>query len=170
MVRRGHPTIRKGMTLKALSLVPHALVDVSGMGHDGLRSAFKRRKIPIDIRLYFSQFMVLPSLLQKSDMVVIAPASLVDAVSKLVRVQVMDLPFKLPAFEIGCTGTSATTGSGQSLAARRVRGPLCRLGWLGNVAQVDEVSRCHRPIERPQRALQRDRLLEAGGSDRHANS
>ena len=44
--------------------------------------------------------MVLPSLLQKSDMVVIAPASLVDAVSKLVRVQVMDLPFKLPAFEI----------------------------------------------------------------------
>jgi DNA-binding transcriptional LysR family regulator len=100
MVRRGHPAFRKGMSLKALSSVPHALVDVSGMGHDGLRSALKRLNIPADIRLYFSQFMVLPSLLETSDMVVIAPASLADAVSKLVRVQVMDLPFKLPAFEI----------------------------------------------------------------------
>ena len=30
------------MSLKALSSVPHALVDVSGMGHDGLRSALNR--------------------------------------------------------------------------------------------------------------------------------
>jgi DNA-binding transcriptional LysR family regulator len=100
MVRRGHPAFRKGMNLKALSSVPHALVDVSGMGHDGLRAALKRLHIPADIRLSFTQFMVLPGLLEKSDLLVIAPASLAETVSKLAKVQVMDLPFKLPPFEI----------------------------------------------------------------------
>lgn len=100
MARRGHPAFRKGMSLKAFSSVPHAFADVSGMGHDGLRGALNKLRIPADIRLYFSQFMVLPELLGNTDMVVIAPSSLVDTVAKLVDVQIMDLPFKLPAFDI----------------------------------------------------------------------
>lgn len=100
MVRRGHPVFKKGMSMKAFSTVPHALVDLSGMGHDGLWSALKRLGISLDVKLHFSQFMVLPVLLGKSDLLVITPISLADVVAKLVRVQVMELPFKLPTFEI----------------------------------------------------------------------
>lgn len=100
MVRRNHPLFRQGMSIKAFSTVPHALVDLSGMGHEGLSSALKRLRIPVDVKLHFSQFMVLPMLLERSDLLVIAPTSLANVVDKLARVQLLDLPFKLPSFEI----------------------------------------------------------------------
>ena len=99
-VRSDHPAFRSGMTLAAFRSVPHAFADSSGMAHELLERKLNAQRMKRDIKLYVPQFMVLPLVIAHSDLLVIMPGRLADEFAKLVPLKVMDLPAKVPPYDI----------------------------------------------------------------------
>jgi len=100
VAREGNAAFAKGMSLEAFAAAQHAFVDSSGMGHHRLYSILQRRNIQRNIKLYVPQFMVLPLLIARSDLVVVMPSRLAEAFARLERLSVMPLPIKVPSYEI----------------------------------------------------------------------
>jgi DNA-binding transcriptional LysR family regulator len=99
-VRKDHPAFASGMTLEAFRSVPQALADSSGMAHELLEKRLLTQKVPRDVKLYVPQFMVLPLVIASSDLLVIMPNRLAEQFARLVRLKLMELPAKVPPYDI----------------------------------------------------------------------
>lgn len=99
-VRADHPGFRGGMSLRAFTATPHAFADSSGMGHAIVEKTLARHRIRRTIRLAVPQFMVLPLLIAKSDLLVVLPGRLGEAFAALVPLKLLPPPVPLPAYEI----------------------------------------------------------------------
>ncbi len=98
--RRDHPQFRRGMTREAFRAVPHAATTSSGMGHALLERALQRADLEPPRRLAVPQFMVLPLVIANSDLLVVMPSRLAEEFAKLVPIQLMPLPVKIPTYDI----------------------------------------------------------------------
>jgi len=99
-VRADHPGFRAGMSLRAFTAAPHALADSSGMAHAIVEKVLAKHGIRRTIRLSVPQFMVLPLLIAKSDLLVILPGRLGEAFASLVPLKLLPPPVSLPVYEI----------------------------------------------------------------------
>ena len=100
VVRAGHPRFVDGMTKESFELAQHAIADASGMAHELLEQALRKRQIKRDIALRVPQFMVLPFIIKESDLLVTMPSLLAEQFAKLIRLQVLPLPVRIPAYDI----------------------------------------------------------------------
>jgi len=100
VARKDHPAFTSGMTLKAFQSVPHAITDSTGMAHELLDRKFAREGIKRPVKLYVPQFIVLPLLTAKSDLLVVMPGRLAEIFATLLPLKVMSLPVAIPPYEV----------------------------------------------------------------------
>jgi DNA-binding transcriptional LysR family regulator len=100
VVRSGHPNFRDGMTLDAFQASDHAIADSSGMAHQLLDRALDRHGVRRQFRLVVPEFMVLPLIIQNSDLLVVMPSRLADQFSRLLSLQILPLPVNVSSYDI----------------------------------------------------------------------
>lgn len=96
-LRKGHPALKDGLiTLETFCEYDHALVSLSGNSFEGvtdkaLRALGKKRNVVLSV----NSFLVLPPVLQTTDLIAVVPERLVRDAADLV---VMPPPLPLPGF------------------------------------------------------------------------
>lgn len=100
VARVAHPRFADGMSKEAYVQTQHAIADASGMSHELLEQALRKRQLTRNIALRVPQFMVLPFIIESSDLVVTMPSLLAEQFAKLIRIQVMPLPARIPTYDI----------------------------------------------------------------------
>lgn len=97
-VRKGHPRVRKVLTLEAFIALPHALVAPRGRSGGIVDAALakigRRRRVAIEV----PHFLVAPHIVRASDVVL----TIGDRVAKLISdgLQLMPPPLELPGFDV----------------------------------------------------------------------
>lgn len=100
VMRIDHPLFADGMSLEAFEKAHHALADSTGMAHAILERSLNEAGIHRTIQLRVPQFLVLPFVIQESDLVVIMPSRLADQFSKLLAVKTLPLPIVTKPYDI----------------------------------------------------------------------
>ena len=100
IVRSGHPNFRDGMSVEAFEASDHAVADSSGMAHDLLERALTRHRIRRSLRLVVPEFMVLPLIIENSDLLVVMPSRLADQFARLIAIQILPLPVNVSSYDI----------------------------------------------------------------------
>ena len=99
VVRKGHPTVKRAMTLELMSSVEHILLSPRGGGFVGstdeaLAAHGKKRKVAISA----SSFLWILEMVHRSDMMAIVPASLMR--SRGQGLSIFPPPVALPGFSM----------------------------------------------------------------------
>jgi DNA-binding transcriptional LysR family regulator len=99
IVRKGHPSVRKNMTLELFSKLEHIVVSPRGGGFAGatdtaLAAHGKRRHVPISA----SSFLWVPEMVLRSDMVAVVPERLV--LHRSDQLKVLESPIPVPGFSV----------------------------------------------------------------------
>jgi len=100
IARSDHPKFTRGMSVEAFRQVEHAYADSSGITHEQVDKVLAQHAIARRIGLTVPQFMVLPLVIAGSDLVVTMPSRLADEFAKLILIQVMPFPVRIPVFDI----------------------------------------------------------------------
>jgi DNA-binding transcriptional LysR family regulator len=100
VVRKGHPNFNDGMSVPAFEAGDHAVADSSGMAHDLLERALARHGIRRSLRLVVPEFMVLPLIIEHSDLLVVMPSRLADRFAQLIPLQILPLPVNVSSYDI----------------------------------------------------------------------
>lgn len=100
VVRKDHPLFRKGMSVKSFENAHHAVADSTGMAHAQLDRELASAGIRRSVQLRVPEYMVLPFVVQESDLMVIMPSRLADQFSKLVPLKTMPLPINTKPYDI----------------------------------------------------------------------
>ena len=101
VVRADHPAFASGMSLEAFRAAPRAMADATGMSHAVMEHQLARHGIQGTPMLRVPQFMVLPLVIARSDLLVVMPSRLAETFASLVPLKVMVPPVPLPVFD--CT-------------------------------------------------------------------
>lgn len=97
VMRVDHPLFIDGMSLEAFEKAHHALADSTGMAHAILERSLRDAGVHRIVQLRVPQFMVLPFVIQESDLVVIMPSRLANQFSKLLSLKALPLPVSVAA-------------------------------------------------------------------------
>lgn len=100
VVRKDHPAFEHGMTEEAFRNVPHALADASGYVHERLDRWLARQKIRRRVQLHVPQFLVLPLLVARSDLLAIMAERIANKFAEIVPLKIMPPPIKVPAYDV----------------------------------------------------------------------
>jgi len=100
VVRSGHPNFGEGMSLEAFEASDHAVADSSGMAHDLLERVLERHRVRRQLRLVVPEFMVLPLIIENSDLLVIMPSRLAEQFSRLISLEILPLPVNVSSYDI----------------------------------------------------------------------
>jgi len=100
VVRADHPDFAAGMSLEAFRRTPRAMADATGMSHAVMEHQLARHGIRGTPRLRVPQFMVLPLVIARSDLLVVMPTRLAETFAALVPLKVMTPPVPLPVFDV----------------------------------------------------------------------
>jgi len=100
VVRQGHPEFKDGMSLEAFQSSDHAVADSSGMAHELLERALERHRVKRQLRLVVPEFMVLPLIIENSDLLVIMPSRLAERFSQLIALEIHPLPVNVSSYDI----------------------------------------------------------------------
>lgn len=100
LVRRGHPRVRRRLTLRQLVDLPHVLISPTGSGpsfvDDLLAAQGLRRRIALRIRY----FLAAPMVVAGSDLVLTAPRRLGEVFARHFDLELHDPPMDLPSFTV----------------------------------------------------------------------
>ena len=99
-MRSGHPNFGEGMSVAAFESSDHAVADSSGMAHDLLERALARHGIRRSLRLVVPEFMVLPLIIEHSDVLVVMPSRLAQQFARLLPLQILPLPVNVSSYDI----------------------------------------------------------------------
>jgi DNA-binding transcriptional LysR family regulator len=100
VVRSGHANFVDGMTVEAFESSDHAVADSSGMAHELLERALASHGVRRSLRLVVPEFMVLPLIIEDSDLLVIMPNRLADQFAQLIPLQILPLPVSVSSYDI----------------------------------------------------------------------
>ena len=100
VVRPRHPNFRDGMSVTAFEASDHAVADSSGMAHELLERALTRYGIRRSLRLVVPEFMVLPLIIENSDLLVVMPSRLAEQFARLIPLQILPLPVNVSSYDI----------------------------------------------------------------------
>jgi DNA-binding transcriptional LysR family regulator len=98
-VRRGHPDIKGRLTLAEYTRIPHLVITLGDDEHptwidEALAEKGRSRRIAVRTRY----FMAAPLIVAKSNLLLTAPAMLIDYFAKIVPLTVLEPPLALPTY------------------------------------------------------------------------
>lgn len=100
IARRDHPMISNSLTQKQFSEVPHVLVASTGTGHDVvIENVMAAQQVKRSIALTVPDFVVLPTIVGQTDLIVTIPARAARSFSNP-SIKSLKPPIKFPDIEI----------------------------------------------------------------------
>ncbi|CAM5372307.1 LysR family transcriptional regulator [Eoetvoesiella caeni] len=100
VARSDHPRFVGGMSAEGFIKAQHATADSSGMAHETIEKELRKHRLNRDVVLTVPQFMVLPLVIESSDILVTMPRGLAEEFAKLISIKVMPTPIKIPSYDI----------------------------------------------------------------------
>lgn len=98
-VRHSQYATDKELTMEAFIAHKHALVTHS-LGHGATEEVLADMGVKRKISLEVSHFLILPSILEKADLMAILPYRIARFFSQTNQLEIYNLPFDVPAFEV----------------------------------------------------------------------
>jgi len=100
VVRRGHPRIRKRLTLKQYVELPHALIGVGQPGRTAVDRALAARGLERRVALRVGHFLAAPLIVAESDLVLTLPRRLAERFVRMAPLTLHAPPVELAGFAI----------------------------------------------------------------------
>jgi len=101
MMRADHAGIGATLTRRAFVEASHVLVSSMGSGHRVIEEALEKHGISRRIALRVPHFTVLPTVLERTDLLLTIPLRIARALEKEGRLKALKLPVPIPAADIG---------------------------------------------------------------------
>jgi DNA-binding transcriptional LysR family regulator len=117
VVRRGHPRIRRRLTLEDFERESHLIVTTPATGHVMLEKTLESLDIRRKVGLRVPNFIGLSTLIASTDLLVMVPERFAKVMAGLIPAQIFPPPMKVPSYEVM-----------QYWHARSDKDPACR--WL----------------------------------------
>ncbi|NUU04058.1 LysR family transcriptional regulator [Herbaspirillum robiniae] len=100
MVRSGHAIEGERMTLQQFVDAEHALVKDGGRSQEMFEAELQARRIERKIVLRTSHYMSIPTIIARSDLVVVLPKPVANAFAGEKNVRVIDAPVEIPKYDL----------------------------------------------------------------------
>jgi len=100
LVRAGHPSIGRKLSLAQFLQASHVLVAAEGSPHQIVEQTLRARGLQRKIALHVPHFTVVPMILARTDCMVIVPEGFVRAVAPLGRFKALRPPVEIPALDV----------------------------------------------------------------------
>lgn len=100
LVRRGHPTIREGMTLDEYLAAHHIAIAPEGRTHEVVDAGLAAQGVKRRIALETGHFLSVPFLLEQSDLVATLPRPLAIQFAGTCNLLMLEPPFSIPPIEV----------------------------------------------------------------------
>ena len=100
MMRADHPRIGRTLTRKAFMEAAHALVASIGAGHRVVEDLLLAHGLNRRIALRVPHFMVVPMILERTNLVVTVPERVASVFERMGRFKTLALPFEVPRTDV----------------------------------------------------------------------
>ena len=102
LARKGHPVVSSRIDSKIFETCNHILISAQGMGHNHEQAESQLKKLcpSENIKLVTHNFLSAALLAEKTDCIVTLPSGAAQALDHGDRLQVVEPPVKLPAYDI----------------------------------------------------------------------
>lgn len=100
MLRKGHPALRKKLSVKAYLELEHVVVAPGGAPGSPIDTALARRGLTRHIALQVSSFLVAPQVVAETDMINTGPERLLRRMSAHYPVVLVPCPLPMPHFDL----------------------------------------------------------------------
>jgi len=100
IVRRGHPVLKRGLTLERFAAMKHALITITGEGGGVVDDALAAKRLTRRIALRIPSFLAAPLVVARSDLVVTMPRHAATEFAALAPLVLVEPPLRLPAFDV----------------------------------------------------------------------
>jgi DNA-binding transcriptional LysR family regulator len=100
MMRAGHPLAGAKISVKQFREAAHVLVSYAGTGHQVIEETFVKEGLTERIAARVPDFLVVPMILDRTDLIVTVPSRVAAVFAQLGNVKVLKLPVNIPSFEV----------------------------------------------------------------------
>jgi len=100
MMRADHPLIGAKISAKQFREAAHVLVSYAGTGHQVIEETFIREGLSERIAARVPEFLVVPMILDRTDLIVTVPSRVAAVFARLGNFKVLPLPLRIPTFEV----------------------------------------------------------------------
>jgi DNA-binding transcriptional LysR family regulator len=101
IVRAGHPQVVDGkLSLEQFLTMSHAVVHAQGRSQEIFERELLKLGITRQMGLHTRHFMSLPMVIAESDLIATVPKVVGTTFSKLTDIQILELPFKVPSYDL----------------------------------------------------------------------
>jgi DNA-binding transcriptional LysR family regulator len=125
VVRKGHPVVGPGMTLRQFVELGHVVITSAHHVHSTVDSVLSRRKLVRRVAVVVPQYSVVPYLLLPSDHIAVLPRRLAEGFARVFGLQLVEPPVQLAKFTISQVWHERTH---RSVAHRWLREMIGALG------------------------------------------
>jgi DNA-binding transcriptional LysR family regulator len=98
MVRKGHPGVRRKLTLERYLLLQHVVVAPTGTAGSFVDTELERRGLVRRVALRVSSFLMAPIVVAETDFIATTPELLARRMAKRFALQLVPPPFRMPRF------------------------------------------------------------------------
>lgn len=100
IVRAGHPRVGRSLSAAQFRAAQHVLIASSGTGHQVVEQMLAENGLLDAVALRVPHFMVVPMILERTDLVCTVPWQLAHAFARLGRFRALELPVPMPSFDV----------------------------------------------------------------------
>lgn len=100
MMRADHPLAGAKVSAKQFRQAAHLLVSYVGTGHQVIEETFVKQGLSERIAARVPDFLVVPMILDRTDLIVTVPSRVAAVFARLGRVKVLEVPLDMPSFEV----------------------------------------------------------------------
>ena len=100
VVREGHPTVKRTLSLERFLALDHLLISVQGTPGGPMDDALAQRGLARRIALYVPHFLTAPMLVATSDLVLTVASRIAQSMAPMVGLRIFPTPIPLPPFAI----------------------------------------------------------------------
>ena len=100
VVREGHPSVKRKLTLQRFLALDHLLISVLGTPGGPMDDALAQKGLARRIALYVPHFLTAPMLVAKSDLVLTVASRLARVMAPMVGLRIFPTPIPIPMFAI----------------------------------------------------------------------
>jgi DNA-binding transcriptional LysR family regulator len=100
MLRADHPVVGAKISAKQFREAAHVLVAYAGTGHQVIEETFVKEGLSGRIAARVPDFLVVPMILARTDLVVTLPSRVAAVFAQLGKFKVLALPIDMPSFEV----------------------------------------------------------------------
>jgi DNA-binding transcriptional LysR family regulator len=99
-VREGHPRVKGSLTLEQFQGERHISVSTPGTGHESLEKLLEAKQIRRNIGMRIPSFLGIEAVIAVTDHLVVVPGWFSRILAKIPAIQVLELPFSIPEYEV----------------------------------------------------------------------